>query len=127
MQKIIFNLSRLANKIQILNERKIVKMKESIIKLLGKYEDLIMQNTLGYIVDEDGERYAKIYGYEWRDHKHDIAYTLEQIIQYGIKVNPTGLAYIIITEWCGVMTFDDGDLNIDGLEMVCEKILAELK
>lgn len=101
-------------------------MKDHIIKLLEYYEDEIMKNTLGDSVDEYEKRYAEVYKLEWKDHKQCVAYTLEKLNDCGISVSPTGLAYVIITEWSGVMTFSDGDLNIEGLEKVCGKILDEL-
>lgn len=101
-------------------------MKDQIIKLLEKYEDKIMEYTLGNSVDEYGERFAKVYCWEWEDHKYCIAYTIDKFIKYGIDINPIGFAYIITSEWSGVMTFDEGDLNMNGLTDICKNILMEL-
>ena len=102
-------------------------MKNKIVQLLEKYEDRIMAYTLGNSVDEYDERYVKVYRYEWGSHKQDIAYIINILIEHGIDINPIGFAYIIIHEWSGVMTFDDGDLNIKELIKVCEDILVDLK
>jgi len=104
----------------------VILLKLKIIQLLEKYEDGIMENTLGDSIDDGDDRYVEVYKYEWGNHKEGIAHTLEQLRGYGASVSPTGLAFIIITEWSGVMTFSDGDLNIEGLEKVCKKILKEL-
>ena len=101
-------------------------MEEKIVKLLEQYEDFIMRYTLGDFKDEEGKRYTRVYKYEWEDHKQDIAYTLNKLINSKININSIGLAYIIITEWSGVMTFSDGDLDIKALEEVCKEMLVQL-
>lgn len=101
-------------------------MKNTIIKLLEKYEDRIMKNTLGSSIDEYGNRYAEVYRWEWKDHKDAIGYTINKLLGYGININSMGMAYIIVNEWGGVMTFDNGDLDMDNLIKVCEDILIDL-
>lgn len=101
-------------------------MKHKIIMLLEKYEDKIMQYTLGSSVDEYNKRYAEVYSWEWSDHKHDIAYVIANLIAYNTEINPIGFAYVIISEWSGVMTFSKGDLDIEKLTGVCEDIIKEL-
>lgn len=102
-------------------------MQENIIKLLEKYEDDIMQYTLGSSIDEYDKRYAEEYEWEWREHKVGIAYTVNEVLSYFGELVPLAMSYIIIAEWSDVMTFDKGDLDIVGLNNVCEKILLELK
>ena len=102
-------------------------MKEDIIKLLEKYEDEIMKYTLGNSIDEYDKRYAEEYEYEWDEHKSSISYTVDKLLSYFGELAPGAMSYIIISEWSGVMTFDEGDLNIGGLNEVCGKILCELK
>lgn len=101
-------------------------MKDKIVGLLEKYEDRIMKNTLGCSIDEYGNRYAEVYCWEWKDHKDAIAYTIDKLINYGVNIKAIGLAYIIINEWSGVMTFDDGDLDMLNLKQVCKDILIDL-
>jgi len=101
-------------------------LKDKIIKTLEKYEDEIMKNTLGDSVDEDDQRYASVYVYEWTDHKHGIAWIIEKLLKSKTQVSAEGFAYIIISQWTGVMTFQEGDLNIKALTEVCAKILKEL-
>lgn len=101
-------------------------MIDKIMKLLEKYENRIMLNTLGNYVDEDNERYAEIYKYEWKNHRDSIAYILNRLSNYGETINPIGFAYIIINEWAGVMTFREGALDIKELTKVCEDILIDL-
>ena len=102
-------------------------MKEDIIKLLEKYEDDIMQYTLGSSIDEYDKRYAEEYEYEWREHKVGIAYTVNELLSYFGELVPLAMSYVIIAEWSDVMTFDEGDLNMKGLEEVCKYILGELE
>jgi hypothetical protein len=102
-------------------------MKNKIIKLLEKYEDEIMKNTLGDFIDEYDERYAEVYKWEWKEHKSSIAFVLDKFISSKNKIDAIGFAYVIVCEWSGVMTFDDGDLNIIELEEICKKILNELE
>lgn len=101
-------------------------MKDEIIKLLEKYEDKIMENTLGNHIDEYGERYADVYCWEWKDHKYGIAYTIDKLFKYDENINSIGMAYIVVNEWSGVMTFHKGDLNMDNLIKICEDILIDL-
>lgn len=101
-------------------------MKDIIIKVLEKHEDRIMKNTLASSVDEYGVRYAEVYSWEWNDHKYSIAYAIDKLIKYGVDISPIGFAYIIISEWSGVMTFDEGDLDIEELINVCKDILIDL-
>lgn len=103
-----------------------MKVNDLIIKMLEKYEDRIMEYTLGSSVDEYGVRYAEVYCWEWKDHKYGIAYAIDKLIKYGVDISSIGFAYIIISEWSGVMTFDEGDLFINGLTSVCKDILMEL-
>ena len=98
-------------------------MEAKIISLLEKHEDEIMKNTLGNAKDEYGESYAMVYKWEWKEHKSLIAYTLKKIINSNTPINSTGLAFLIIAEWSGVMTFSEGDLDIKDLEVVCGSIL----
>ena len=98
-------------------------MEEKIVGLLEKYEDEIMRTTLGGATDEYNDRYAMVYKWEWKEHKSLIAYTLKRIINSNTLINSTGLAFLIIAEWSGVMTFSEGDLDIKGLEVVCGAIL----
>lgn len=100
--------------------------KMNIINLLTKYEDKIMENTIGDSIDEYGERYAEYYKTEWRDTKHDIATTIESIINSGEDIVSIGFTYIIISSWSGVMCFNKGDLKIKELEKTCIEILNEL-
>lgn len=100
-------------------------MKDMIVELLEKYEDKIMEYTLGDFIDEYGKRYAEVYCYEWGGHKDRIAYIINKLIKYGVNINSMGMAYIIVNEWAGVMTFDDGDLNMNNLIKVCNDILIE--
>ena len=102
-------------------------VQENIIKLLEKYENDIMQYTLGSSIDEYDKRYAEEYEYEWEEHKSSIAYTLDKLLNYFGGLSPIYMTYIIITEWGDIMTFDEGDLNIEGLEKTCRHILWELK
>lgn len=101
-------------------------MEHKIIMLLEKYEDKIMQYTLGSSVDEYNKRYAEIYSWEWGEHKYAIAYSIAKILEYTKSLNSTGFAYVIISEWSGVMTFDEEDLDIEKLTGVCEDIIKEL-
>lgn len=105
-------------------------MENKIIGLLEKYEDDIMKNTLGSDIYEEygdkDEKYAEIYKWEWNDSKKCIANVLKELINYGTIITPNAFVFIIITDWTSVMTFSKGDLNIEGLEKVCEKILKEL-
>lgn len=101
-------------------------MRDTIVSLLEKYEDRIMKNTLGCSIDEYGNRYAEVYCWEWKDHKDAIAYTIDKLIKYGVDINSIGFAYIIVNEWAGVMTFDAGDLDMNGLIKICEDILIDL-
>lgn len=101
-------------------------MKNIIIKILEKHEDRIMKNTLGSSIDEYGVRYAEVYCWEWKDHKYGIAYAIDKLIEYGVDISPIGFAYIIISEWSGVMTFDEGDLDMEELINVCKDILIDL-
>ena len=102
-------------------------MENKIIELLEKYEDEIMEYTLGNSNSKWGVRFAEIYCIEWDCHKAEIANIITNLIEYGINVNPNGFAYVIISEWSGVMTFDKDDLNIDGLTNICKTMLNELK
>lgn len=101
-------------------------MRDTIVRLLEKYEDQIMEYTLGNYIDEYGERFAEVYKWEWKGHKEDIAYTISRLVKYGVDINSIGFAYIIVDEWAGVMTFDDGDLDMNNLRKVCEDILIDL-
>lgn len=102
-------------------------MENKIIELLEKYEDKIMEYTLGNSNGRWGERFADIYCIEWDCHKAEIANIITNLIEYGINVNPNEFAYVIISEWSGVMTFNKGDLNVEGLTDICKTILEELK
>ena len=102
-------------------------MENKIIELLEKYEDEIMKYTLGNSNSKWGGRFADIYCMEWDCHKAEIANIITNLIEYGINVNPNEFAYVIISEWSGVITFDKGDLNIDGLTNICKTMLNELK
>lgn len=101
-------------------------MKDKIIELLEKYEDLIMKYTLGSKKSEWGEKYADVYCYEWKDSKHDIALTVSEMIKNGYIVSSEGFAYIIIAQWAGVISFEDKDVNIKKIKVLCRKILNEL-
>lgn len=101
-------------------------MREVIVGLLEKYEDRIMEYTLGNSDSEWGGRFSEIYKYEWDSRKWEIAYTINKLITYGVDINSIEFAYLIISEWSGVMTFDDGDLDIEGLIGVCKDILTDL-
>jgi len=102
-------------------------MQENIIKLLEKYEDDIMKYTLGDSIDEYDKRYAEEYEYEWEEHKSSIAYTVDKLLNYFGGLSPIYMAYVIIAKWSDVMTYDDGDLDIVGLNNICEQILSELE
>ena len=102
-------------------------MENKIIELLEKYEDKIMEYTLGNSNGRWGGRFADIYCVEWDCHKAEIANIIVNLIEYGINVNPNEFAYVIISEWSGVMTFDKDDLDIEVLINICEIMLNELK
>ena len=102
-------------------------MENKIIELLEKYEDKIMEYTLGNSNGRWGGRFADIYCMEWDCHKSEIANIIVNLIESGINVNPVGFAYVIISEWSGVMTFDKDDLDIEGLINICEIMLEGLK
>jgi len=100
-------------------------MREEFINLLEKYEDQIMESTLGSLKDEDGHRFAELYKHEWRDHKLCVSYVVCSILKSENKVTPEGLAYIIISEWSGVMIFEKQRIKFDLLISVCKQILNE--
>ena len=102
-------------------------MGNKIIELLEKYEDEIMEYTLGNSNSKWGGRFADIYCVEWDCHKAEIANIIVNLIESGINVNPVGFAYVIISEWSGVMTFNKGDLNVEGLTNICKTMLNKLK
>ena len=64
-------------------------MENKIIELLEKYEDKIMEYTLGNSNGRWGGRFADIYCVEWDCHKAEIANIITNLIEYGINVNPS--------------------------------------
>jgi hypothetical protein len=105
----------------------ILIQKEKIISILTKYEDSIMECTMGDKIDVYGTRYTNVYSSEWNGHKQDLAYLIDKLLINDYSISAEGLAYIIISHWYGVMTIDKQCLDVSKLKKLCKKILKDIE
>lgn len=98
-----------------------------IYNILTKYENEIIEYTLGSNVNENNEKYLNMYKYEWKNAKHDISKTVSRLIKSKVNVCAESIAtYIIISAWSDVVNFNRDNLNISKLVELCINIKNEI-
>lgn len=102
-------------------------MKGHIKNILSRYENEIIQNVLGSTYDIDGTPFVKVYSYEWKEAINEISKVVSDLYNYDEIINPIGLSYMFITVLHGIMTFDNGDVNMNELIEICKAIIKDIE
>ena len=99
--------------------------REVVLEALRMHEDGIMQFTLGEVtVDEDETiKCSDIYSSEWKNHREEIAVSIENILYSNMPLKPDMLVGIIVNEWFNYVGSDVEDLNYYGLLGVAIEII----
>ena len=99
-------------------------MLEKIRDVLEKYEDDIISNVLGAVYDEFGQQYSVFYNMEWTSCLVELSRLINEMLKLGLTED--AIIYFIIAKFDKIISFEESQVNLKGLNKVCKKILKDV-